>query len=257
MQITINLMDPTEVHKAIDILVMCKQPSGTKKVGTHLGASELFKGVAQLPNQFAAPSIVVVDQSSTVPVETQLSLTLPTELPAPVVTAVPEVAVQPAPPTSPASDVDAKGLPWDHRIHASSKAKNADGSWRAKRGVDAALVTLVEDELRMIQRNPVIQGVGVPGLGDPIEGVITYSNATPIDLKDPAVVFGAQATLAPTTLAELMPRVSAAVIAGKLAPTAIGDACAKLGVASVVALQAAPQFVQQVFELLRQQCGDL
>lgn len=239
MQITINLMDPTEVDKAIDILTR-------------------FKGVAQPPNQFAAPSIAVVDQSSTAPEETQLSLIFPTELPAPVVTAVPEVFAQFVVPTSPASDVDAKGLPWDHRIHASSKAKNADGSWRAKRGVDAALVASVEDELRIIQRNPVIQAPeGVPFLNDPIQVDSTYLNATPIDLKDPAVVFGAQATPAPTTLAELMPRVSAAVIAGKLAPTAIGDACAKLGVASVVALQAAPQFVQQVFELLRQQCGDL
>src|ERR1043165_8322493 len=39
-----------------------------------------------------------------------------------------------------APDVDSRGLPWDERIHAGTKATNADGSWRNKRGVDKALV---------------------------------------------------------------------------------------------------------------------
>lgn len=44
--------------------------------------------------------------------------------------------------------VDAKGLPWDARIHAKTKATVADGTWRARRGVDAATVVVVEAELR-------------------------------------------------------------------------------------------------------------
>jgi hypothetical protein len=46
-----------------------------------------------------------------------------------------------------APDVDSRGLPWDERIHAGTKATNADGSWRNKRGVDKALVEAVEAEL--------------------------------------------------------------------------------------------------------------
>lgn len=45
---------------------------------------------------------------------------------------------------------DVNGLPWDERIHSSSRAVNADGSWRAKRGVDPGLVAAVEDELRAV-----------------------------------------------------------------------------------------------------------
>lgn len=45
---------------------------------------------------------------------------------------------------------DVNGLPWDERIHSSSRAVNADGSWRAKRGVDSGLVAAVEDELRAV-----------------------------------------------------------------------------------------------------------
>lgn len=45
------------------------------------------------------------------------------------------------------SSLDVNGRPWDERIHASSKAKNADGTWRAKRGVASELVAEVEAEL--------------------------------------------------------------------------------------------------------------
>lgn len=50
--------------------------------------------------------------------------------------------------------LDKHGLPWDERIHTSSKAANADGSWRRKRGVDDATVTKVEGELRALMSIP-------------------------------------------------------------------------------------------------------
>lgn len=43
---------------------------------------------------------------------------------------------------------DKNGLPWDERIHSSTKALTATGEWRKKRGVSDALVTQVENELR-------------------------------------------------------------------------------------------------------------
>jgi hypothetical protein len=45
-------------------------------------------------------------------------------------------------------DLDAEGLPWDERIHASSKAKVGNGTWRNKRGVDDATIFQVKNELR-------------------------------------------------------------------------------------------------------------
>jgi hypothetical protein len=43
--------------------------------------------------------------------------------------------------------LDKRGLPWDARIHSSSKAILSNGNWRNMRGVDAALVAQVEAEL--------------------------------------------------------------------------------------------------------------
>jgi hypothetical protein len=46
--------------------------------------------------------------------------------------------------------VDKNGLPWDERIHSSSKALTDAGLWRKKRGVDPAAVAFAESELRAI-----------------------------------------------------------------------------------------------------------
>lgn len=43
--------------------------------------------------------------------------------------------------------VDSKGLPWDERIHAATGAKNKDGSWKRRRGVEDRDVYAVEQEL--------------------------------------------------------------------------------------------------------------
>lgn len=46
--------------------------------------------------------------------------------------------------------VDKSGLPWDERIHSSSKNLTAEGLWRKKRGVSDEAVVLTESELRRI-----------------------------------------------------------------------------------------------------------
>lgn len=55
--------------------------------------------------------------------------------------------------TASGEGLDKNGLPWDGRIHSSSKNKNADGSWRYLRGVDKDLVGIVEAELRQLTSN--------------------------------------------------------------------------------------------------------
>lgn len=49
-------------------------------------------------------------------------------------------------PTCDTSEADVNGVYWDARIHAETKTKNKDGSWRQKRGVDADLVQQVLNE---------------------------------------------------------------------------------------------------------------
>lgn len=69
--------------------------------------------------------------------------------------------------TAPAG-LDSSGLPWDERIHSSSKAQNADGTWRYKRGGDLDERKRVEAELRGIPQD--LKGVqGGSGDFDPAD----------------------------------------------------------------------------------------
>ena len=50
---------------------------------------------------------------------------------------------------------DKTGIPWDGRIHASSKAINADGTWKSRRNIDVAERNRVEGELRATMAAPI------------------------------------------------------------------------------------------------------
>lgn len=61
-----------------------------------------------------------------------------------------------------AGTVDKNGLPWDDRIHSTPAKLTAKGVWRAKRGVNPALVTQVEAELRARPAIPADAGTAGP-----------------------------------------------------------------------------------------------
>lgn len=59
--------------------------------------------------------------------------------------------------TSAAIELDSSHMPWDERIHLKNKTKKNDGTWKLRRGLDAAVVESVTKELhaRMINSPPV------------------------------------------------------------------------------------------------------
>jgi hypothetical protein len=119
--------------------------------------AELEKHEAETadPKQiFGAHSTAGAEALTTAPVDTPAASSIPTPPAAPVPPAPSLEVTAPAPtahaaPSSPANGVmlDKRGLPWDARIHSSSKAILSNGNWRNMRGVDAALVAQVEAEL--------------------------------------------------------------------------------------------------------------
>ena len=59
-------------------------------------------------------------------------------------------------------ELDIRGIPWDMRIHASTKTKMKDGSWKKLRGIDPVTVEQVEAELKMVQNIPVPPSIPTP-----------------------------------------------------------------------------------------------
>lgn len=67
-----------------------------------------------------------------------------------------------APPAPGPVTLDTKGLPWDERIHSSSKKQNADGSWKRRGKIEDSLVTSVTAELRNTYPAPAPKAPAAP-----------------------------------------------------------------------------------------------
>lgn len=77
--------------------------------------------------------------------------------------------------------IDSAGTPWDERIHSKPPTEKADGTWRARRGVDAATVAAVTATLNATVAPNAAPLNGLPSLAPmptlaPIVADTPYSN---------------------------------------------------------------------------------
>lgn len=76
---------------------------------------------------------------------------------------------------------DADGLPWDPRIHSSSKQLVADGTWRKRRNTAKELFAEVEAELRGLSAvdAPVDAPIPAPPPPPPPPAAVAFANPAP------------------------------------------------------------------------------
>lgn len=121
---------------------------------------------------------------------------------APAMPGAPEAPAMPEAPEAPdvAPDVDSAGIRWDIRIHASTRSRNQDGTWKKRRGVDAGLYDQVMTELS-----------GQPAPVEPVEPV-----APVVHWDFPTFVsqYGQAVTTNPTVATELTERLKAVGLTG-------------------------------------------
>lgn len=179
------------------------------------------------------------------------------------ITTTPGVASSAAGASSAGVELDKHGLPWDGRIHAESKGKLTDGSWRKKRQVDPALVAQVEAELRQVMgaapAAPLAPAAAIPAqpaatVTTPTPGVASSAVAVPVPPIAPpppapsapvAPVAGAAPTMpaAPNVapagdvpqdarqqFVGLVGRASAAIQGGKVTQAEVNQICADSGI---------------------------
>ena len=221
MKLEINLADRVEIAAAVALLQ-------TVLDNTNIG------GVQEVQTPPAvAPYIAVAAPLPTAPEGTAAAIfgaTPPAFVPpapvAPGMAALMAMAAAPVP-LAPGVELelDIKGVPWDERIHASTKSKVQSGEWKTKRGVDPATIAAVEAEA-----------------GDAAAPFVL-----PVAPLAPALPVALLPSADPTTFEQLMPRVTAAIAAGLFRPTALGEICASHGLASIVTLQTNQQYVPLVW----------
>lgn len=115
--------------------------------------------------------------------------------------------------TDDGNPLDASGLPWDGRIHASTKRKTAKGMWQKRKGVQDIEVTNVEAELRSHPQQPTAPAAP----SAPMQLNVPTYGGTPTAPQAPASA--PVAPYVPQAPAPMAPPVPALQIAAPVAPT--------------------------------------
>lgn len=209
-------------------------------------ANQSGVAVAQVPPP-PAPSTAVAEAPPTAPAT---SVPPPPVVVPPVPTPAP-VAAAPAAPAAPASpagiEVDADGLPWDARIHAGGRARNADGRWRQKRGLnDAALKARVEAELRQAMGAAASVPAPLPPAAPPapVETAVipsppAASTPTP-EASTPAAVVTEE------TAPQFLARVGAKIASGALTQERLAAVLQTVGLTTMAQLIVAPALIPAI-----------
>lgn len=175
------------------------------------------------------------------------------------------------------SHLDSDGLPWDARIHASSKERNADDTWRARRkpsdmdaGQWAEFQGQVRTELRALMELPVEQEVAavldeqpepvvpvdgetvVPVVVEPVEPEPIVVTPPPV-VAPPAPVEPVEPVAPPTPTGtaptEFVPFLQWITSSG-ITPEQVNVALAQHGLTAVPQLQQRPDLIPQVHATL-------
>lgn len=148
-------------------------------------------------------------------------------------------ATVPPVPQAAGIDVDSKGSPWDGRIHASTRAKVADGTWRMKRGADEALIASVQGE--------IAQTMGLPVIVPPAPFVVSAVPPVPQTNISPIMASAGAAQIAsPSNFLALMKGITAGYADKSITQENINSACAGVGVPSLPMLSKRPDLIGKV-----------
>lgn len=178
--------------------------------------------------------------------------------------------------------LDKEGLPWDSRIHSSSKATIADGSWKLRRGVDPTEVEKVKAQLKELMAVPkftdltsellnvafntpnadnevaqaLVDAARVPVPPAPVivgmdlaagtdTSVITQIPPAPKShyLIDQDPTVAANQQPTPVTLTDLIGRMSKAIAEGRLSQANVTEICVKYGVSEFHLLSNRPDLL--------------
>jgi len=151
------------------------------------------------------------------------------------------------------TNLDANGLPWDARIHAGSKAKLQDGTWRKKRGVDEEDYNRVVEELKQLMAAPVLTPEPVAGglLGVALENGapdgVAVVIAPPVPSPEVAGIVPTEPEPTPDTFPAFLKAVTMKVQAKELTIEEVNNALQPHGVANLQLLGGRPDLIPQIW----------
>ncbi len=206
--------------------------------------------VARTPEQMIADAAAKVAANGITPVNFGAAAA-----PALVAPVAPEVGVQ----------RDSAGIPYDKRIHAKGAdgpVKNADGTWRAKRGITPQQKVAVEAELmQALAAGHVAAPSGlVPAPPAAVIPVALVPNVQPAPISSAAsptasdgaapLVTGSAAPAIPNNFITMVGKVNPMVMSGRLTQDEVAMACSAVGLPNLQGLMMRPDLVGAVNETI-------
>lgn len=150
-----------------------------------------------------------------------------------------------------AVELDAEGLPWDAAIHASTRAKLANGNWKVKRGTGETFLL----ERKALLRAALSAGT-TPTIAPGAAAIIPPAPAgaplgnVPAPIPTPQaseqITHGTAASNGVVTMAQVLPRVTSAITAGLLTADSAAAIVAELSegkINNVAMLAVAPHLL--------------
>jgi len=209
----IRLPETTENHMTASLTLT----GSVAALSAALAAFERVDGEPDAGTRTVTPLTPTADAGNSLPVTQTASTDTGAGIPAPMPlpsapSGVASTPIAPIPSTLPdstdsedegeetdGSGVDAEGLPWDERIHSSSKKKTAKGVWAKRRGgPSGAELAAIEAELRGVTQVPMpTPAPVVPPMPVPVVPVGGVPEAAPIPAPMPAPPQPAPTPVAP------------------------------------------------------------
>lgn len=168
------------------------------------------------------------------------------------------------PDVAPTGALDADGLPWDERIHASTKTLTVRGLWKKRKGADAETIKAVEASLRAGMGQTPTPLVPTEPVGMPAMPVMTPQTpaVVPMTMPEPAqqtmMPIGMPTNAVPPvpagpTFAEFMQKVSDLMMANppKLTNDNVVWLCGQIGVQALTDLDQKPDRIPAAIDELR------
>lgn len=172
--------------------------------------------------------------------------------------------ITPAPPCPPTGvKVDGEGLPWDQRIHASTKTfRQSDNTWKLRKGADAAEVERVKAELRACMAAPAPVTPALPVEPQNYSGaqsggytpVVPAPPVTAPVAPAPPVAVTPPAPTGQITFTDFCTWFTGKMAAKELSRAQLEQCCADNGITSLPMLQNRPDLVPVIHKFLASIC---
>lgn len=124
---------------------------------------------------------------------------------------------------------DKNGIPWDARIHASTKTKNADGTWTRRRNTPDETFNAVMHELRGANTTRTMEAAGALVPPPPPSTVPAPPTASPAPSPTPAAAVASSTVPGAVSFPDVMRKITSAQAAGKVTPDQVTNLLVSIG----------------------------